>query len=47
VETIERILHNHGDERFERQACIASTRTGGISPSDFMKITVTSEVEIK
>ncbi|KAI4944751.1 hypothetical protein J4E91_008438 [Alternaria rosae] len=27
VETIERILHNHGDERFERQACIASTRT--------------------
>ncbi|KAI4910711.1 hypothetical protein J4E90_006966 [Alternaria incomplexa] len=47
VETIERILHNHGDERFERQACIASTRTGGISPSDCTKITVTSEVEIK
>ncbi|RYN82758.1 hypothetical protein AA0120_g9400 [Alternaria tenuissima] len=47
VDTIEEILHNHGDERFERQACIASTRTGGISPSDSMKITVTSEVEIK
>jgi hypothetical protein len=47
VETIEKILHNHGDERFERRACIASTRTGGISPSDSTRITVTSEVEIK
>ena len=47
METIEDILHNHGDERFERQAHIASTCTGGTSPSDGMRITVTSEVEIK
>jgi hypothetical protein len=47
AETIEGILHNHGDDRFERRAHIASNRDGGVSPSDGMRITVTSEVEIK
>ncbi|KAF3033322.1 hypothetical protein E8E12_003716 [Didymella heteroderae] len=47
VETVEGILHNHGDDRFECQAHIASTCSGGKSTSDGMRITVTSEVEIK
>lgn len=47
METIEGILHNHGDERYKRQAHIACTGTGGTSPSDGMGIKVTSEVEIK
>ncbi|KAF1924259.1 uncharacterized protein M421DRAFT_294531 [Didymella exigua CBS 183.55] len=47
LETIEGILHNHGDDRFKRQAHIASSRNGVVSSSDGMNITVTNEVEIK
>lgn len=46
LETIEGILTNHGDDRFKRQAHVASSRTDGASSKDGMKITVTREVQI-
>jgi hypothetical protein len=46
VNTIEGVLSNHGDNRFQREASIASACVNSTLPSHSKGITVTSEVHI-
>jgi hypothetical protein len=46
VHTIEGVLTNHGDSRFQRKASIASVCISSTLPSNSRDITVTSEVHV-
>jgi hypothetical protein len=46
VDTIEGVLTNHGDSRFQREASIASACVNNTLPSNSRDITVTSEVHV-